>query len=126
MVCSLNQKLSDDVTLETSYTVTYNGEYVKKIYSVEKVYSTDETVLEGYKQSVEELYSVYDGLDYYDYEVVIKDGVLTSTADIDYEHVDMDEMIERNPESESIIKDGKVKFSTLEAMYSLLGATCEE
>ena len=54
MVCSrtINQ---EQASMDLSYTVTYTGDYVEKVESIEKVTSTDTSALNSYKEEIEEL-----------------------------------------------------------------------
>lgn len=123
MTCTrtLNQ---GDLKMELNYTVVYQGDYVKKVKSVEKITSEDSSVLEAYKSQVEELYTPYDKIDYYDTKVTIDGNTMTSTADIDYEKIDVDKLIEIDSATSQLFTDGKIKVETLESVYNQVGATC--
>lgn len=119
---SLNQS---GTKTSLNYTVTYKGDYVSKIKSVETVDSTNSTILESFKSQVENLYKAYDGIKYYDYNVDVKDNKLTSTVDINYEKVDTDRLIEVDSANGKLIKDGKIKIDDIKSVYEQLGATCK-
>lgn len=108
-----------------NYTITYKGDYVSRVKSVENVESTNSAVLESFKTQVENLYKAYDGIKYYDYHVDVKDNKLTSTADINYEKVDTAKLIEVDSANGKLIKDGKIKISDIKSVYEQLGATCK-
>lgn len=123
MTCTrtLNQ---DGLKMEFNYTVTYQGDYVKTVKSVEKVTSDDPTVLDTYKSAVEQLYAPYEKLDYYDTKVTIEGNTMTSTADINYEKIDVDKLIELDSANKQMFTDGKIKVETMESVYNQVGATC--
>lgn len=123
MTCTrtLNQ---DNLKMELSYTVVYQGDYVKKVKSVEKVTSEDSSVLDTYKSKVEELYALYEKIDYYNTKVTIEGNTMTSTADIDYEKIDVNKLIEIDSAAAQLFTDGKIEVDTMEGMYNQLGATC--
>jgi uncharacterized lipoprotein YehR (DUF1307 family) len=125
MQCKRTATISDGVTVDLSYTVTYADDYVKKIYSNEQVKSTNSTYLKSYKEQVESIYSPYKGIEYYDYDVRIEGNTLISEATIDYEKVDTDKLIEVDSANSSIIKNGKIKVSDIKTLYNNVGATCD-
>lgn len=108
------------------YTVEYNGNYVKKVKSTEKIESDDKNLLEQYKTQIENQYSAYSGIENYNYEVKIEENILTSTVDIDYEKVDTDKMIEIDSANSQLIKNGKILTKDLKTVYESIGATCNE
>lgn len=124
MTCSrtLNQS---GMNTSLNYTITHQGGYVKEVKSVETIESEDTDLLESYKSQVENIYSPYDDIDYYDYEVTVDGNKLTSTVDIDYEHIDTDKLIEIDSANSTLIKDGKIAVSDIKSVYEQLGATCE-
>lgn len=125
MTCTrtLNQQ---GMKMDLTYTVLYQGDYVKKVKSVEKVTSEDASVLETMKENVEKLYEPYQKIDYYDTKVTIDGNTMTSTADINYEKIDVSKLSEIDSAAGQLFTDGKIKVETLESVYSQLGATCKK
>lgn len=113
------------VEADLTYEVTYKGLYVEKVHTVEKLITDNEEYLNEYKRLVEEGYENYKDVKYYDYDITIKDGVLTSTVDIDYAKIDTDKMIEIDSNNAALIKDGKIKIADMKTLYQQIGAVCE-
>lgn len=126
MICTRNATLTEGTTLNVEYTVTYQGDYVKKVYSNEKTSSDNTEYLNQMKTMVENTYSPYKDLEYYDYNIQLDGNTLTSQLTIDYDKIDTDKMIEIDSANAMLIKDGKVKVEDLEAQYNNIGAICEE
>ncbi len=124
MTCSRSMN-QDSLKTSLNYTITYKGKYVTNVKSVETVESDDNTLLESYKSQVESIYSPYKNVDHYDYKVTIDGNKLTSTADINYEEIDTDKLIEIDSANSSLIKDGKILVSDIKSVYEQLGATCK-
>lgn len=120
---TLNQS---GVKMDLKYTVKYKGNYVTVVQSEEKVTTDDVATLEAYKEQVEKMYSVYDNIEHYNYDVAIDGNTLTSKADINYEKIDTDKLIEIDSAVKQLIKDGKILVSDIESVYTQLGATCEK
>lgn len=125
MVCSRKATITEGVEVDLAYTVTYIGDYVKTVYSNEKVNSNNKEYLEQYKTQVESIYSPYKNIEYYDYNVRIEGNTLISEVTIQYDKIDTDKMIEIDSANATLIKDGKVKVSDIKTLYSTVGAICE-
>lgn len=125
MVCTRKATVTEGVTLDVKYTVDYTGEYINKVYSNEKVISSNKQYLEAYKEQVDKIYAPYKNLEHYDTNVRIEGDTLISEATIDYDKIDTDKMIEIDSSIGQIIKDGKIKVADMKTMYTSIGATCE-
>lgn len=112
--------------LDLQYEVLYTGDYVDVVKSTEKVTSDNKELLETYKATVEEQYKPYKDVEHYDYNVSIDGNVLTSSTNIDYTKINTAKMIEIDSANSQLIKDGKVKLETVEALYKQMGITCEK
>ncbi len=123
MTCtrSLNQ---NDMKMEFEYTVTYQKDTVNEVKSVETIEYDDLATLEVYQGSIEAIYSAYDNIEHYDYEVKIDGNLLTSTAIINYASIDTDKLIDIDSANGQLIKDGKVSIDDIESVYTATGASC--
>lgn len=123
MTCTrtINQQ---NMQMDLKYTIIYQGNYVKKVNSVEKITTEDINTLKNYKISVEQLYAPYAELEHYETEVTIDGTTLTSTANINYEKIDVDKLIEIDSANSQLFDNGKIKVETMEELYSQVGATC--
>lgn len=124
MTCTriMNQ---NNIKTNLKYYVEYNDGYVSKVKSVETVESDNSNILNTYKSQIESLYSPYKDIDYYKYNVEIKDNKLISTVNINYEKVDTDKLIEIDSSNGQLIKNGKIKVDDIKNVYEKLGATCK-
>ncbi len=123
MTCTRTEN-QDGMNLGFEYIVTYQDETVLRVDSKETIDYADPEVLTLLKEQVEIIYSPYDNLEHYTYEVGIDGNVLTSKASINYELIDTEKLIKIDSNNEQIIKDGKVSISDIEAVYTALGASC--
>lgn len=124
MKCHLSKNQSG-AEFDLSYFADYQGSYVNNIRSDERITSDDNNILATYKKAVEETYAPFDGLEYYSYNVEIDGNTLISTTDIDYSKIDVDKVLELDPGSSSLIKNGKININDLKKAYQTMGATCE-
>lgn len=124
MKCHLS-KTQSGAEFDLSYFADYEGNYVTNIRSNEKIVSNDISILETYKSQVERNYAPFDNVEYYNYNVKIEGDTLISTTDIDYSKIDIGKVLEIDPSSSSLIKNGKININTLKKAYESIGATCE-
>lgn len=125
LTCTRTATVTTGVEMKLNYNVTYAGDYVKVIKTDEKIITDNKAYLETYKKTVENLYSPYKGIDYYEYDVSINGNTLTSKTNINYEKVDTDKLIKVDSANASLIKDGKVKIDDVKSLYESLGASCK-
>lgn len=123
--CTKSEEVTTGIEADFIYEVTYTGTYVDKVHTVEKLMSDNEEYLNLYKELVEKQYEPFKDVKYYDYDITVKDGVLTSTVDINYAKIDTDQMLEINSSLSALIKDGKVKVSDMQSLYETIGAVCK-
>lgn len=126
MVCTrtVNQ---GTISMDLKYTVTYKGDYVQQIESIEKVKSSDPATLTTFKDTIEVTYKPYLDIKYYDFDIAVDEDTLISTVKIDYSKIDTKKLIEiDSANSQLFTDDGKAKLETIKATYKASGATCTE
>ena len=124
LTCTRTAK-QGNIDLSLNYKIAYTGEYVNTIETTEIVKSEDQNTLNLYKTQLENVYEPYKSIDYYENEVTIEGDTLTSKTKIDYEHINVDDLIEIDSANEQILKDGKAKVSDFRSMYESIGASCK-
>lgn len=124
MTCTRNATVTTGVEMALNYKVTYKGNYVQLVESEEKITADDKDYLETYETTVKNMYSPYDGVEHYNYDVKVEGDTLTSTTKIDYEKIDTKKLIEIDSANGSLIKDGKIKIDDIKSAYESVGATC--
>ena len=72
MVCTRTVNMNN-IEMDLRYEVYYEGDNVNKVQSTEKVISDDEATLQTYQDQVESIYSNFDNVEHYDYEVSIEE-----------------------------------------------------
>lgn len=123
--CTRSATIEGGVRIELAYKVKYKGDYVEIVETEEKVISSDQAVLNLYKNNVESVYSPYKNVEFYNYNLEIIGDTLISTTYIDYSKIDTDKLIEIDSANAALIKDGKIKVSDIKLMYQAVGAICE-
>lgn len=126
MVCTRTGNMNN-LEMDFNYEVYYEGNNVNKVQTTEKITSEDTSVLEQSKQQIENLYSNFDNIENYNYNVVIEGNTLTSTTDINYEKIDIDELLEIDSSISQLLNDdNKIDLEKITQVYEQTGATCEK
>lgn len=124
--CVRTGVIKEGVSVDFNYKVNSQNGNVLKVETVEKVISEDKDYLETFKKSVLKMYAPYKDVEHYNYEVTIEGNTLISKTDIDYSKINMDKLIEIDPNNSQIIKNGKIKLDDITNLYNSAGATCSK
>ena len=125
MECSYSSK-EDDRTINLSYKVKHRGSRVLSVKSIEKVTSTDPDIISSYKDSVEAFYEPFTYIDNYNYKIKSDSKSITVTATINYNKIDLDEMIMLDPDIEQLMDNGYIDIDILKISYEELGLECKK
>ena len=118
--CKRKATTTDGASTSLTYSIYYDGDYVTKTVSVEKVTSDDDAILKKYQTAYENVFSPYKNIDYYDNKVTTTSNSVISTTVIDYNKVDINKIIAIEGSDDNIFEsDGKVKKETLTTFFSL-------
>ncbi len=123
--CTRNATANDAKTT-LNYEIYYDGDYVTKTISIEKITTSNQDTLKTYQDAYSKVFDNYKGLDYYDNTISRTEDSIICTTIIDYEHVDTSKILAIEGEEGNIFdSDGKVKKETLLEFYKKYGANCE-
>lgn len=126
MVCTRTGNMNG-IKMDFRYEVYYQGQDVNKVETTEIIESDSEETLNTYKTTIENLYGNFDNIDNYKYNVVIEGNTLTSTTDINYAKIDMDQLLEVDSSIQQLLNDNnKVDLEKVTSVYEQAGATCEK
>lgn len=116
----------DNGASQLNYELYYEGDYLTILHSTEKVYSSDEEVLDTFEEAYNNIFKAYEGLEYYDAMVTREEGVVTTDIVINYAKIDTSSLLEIEGEEDNVIdKDGKVRVKTWLNFAKQYGVTCD-
>ena len=124
--CTREAQAKDGIDAKFNYEITYQGEYIKKLHSIEKVISENSSSLDEYENAYKNIKNRYSGLKYYDTNIIRTDNSVTNDVTINYEKIDTDKLLEIEGSEDNVIENGKVKLSTWISFAKRLGVTCDE
>ena len=125
MVCTHHVTVTEDLEIDTNYSVWYEDSYASKIETIEKVVTEDQEQLQEYQTTLESLYTPYNKIEHYSNEITLEDGMLISTTKIDYQKIDTDQLIEMDSANSKIINNGKIKVDDIKSIYENAGCVCK-
>ena len=124
--CSREASGGTGVNVNLSYDLYYLGDVLTILHSVEQVSTTNEDTLDQYEEAYKKIYSHYEGLEYYDANVERGDTTVTSDVVINYDKIDINQILQIEGEEDNIIEDGEAKVSKWMTLAKKFGTKCEE
>ena len=123
--CTREGKIEGDGKVELNYDIYYKGDNLNLLISEEKVISDDEEQLTTYENAYKEIHKNYEGLKYYDTEVIREDTSVTSKIKINYAKIDIGALLDIEDAKDNIIKNGKAKVKKWKELAKKFGTTCK-
>lgn len=125
MVCTRTSTMNK-IELDLNYQVYYQGDVVNKVQTTEKITSTSKETLATYKQAVEGLYSNFDDIKHYNYDITIEGDTLTSKTDINYSKININDLLKIDSSIEQLLNENnKISLEKITQVYESTGAICK-
>lgn len=124
--CVRNGNAGTGITVDLQYDIYSTGDQLNVLQAMEKVASANNETLDTYENAYKNIHAHYEGLEYYDTNVERTDTTVTSTININYDKINIDELIAIEGEEDNIFEDKVPKLSKWLALAKKLGTTCEE
>lgn len=126
MVCTRTSTMNG-MEMDLHYEVYYQGNNVNKVKTIEKVTSDSEEVLKTLESQTKSIYSNFDDIEHYKYNVSINGNTLIGTTDINYQKIDMDQVLKIDSSIQNLLNDNnKVDLDKITQVYEQAGATCKK
>lgn len=126
-VCTIDvDNSNENYSLNATYKVYYDGNYVTKIEKNDYYSSNDLTVLNYFKEyktlEYDNLNSLYGG---FDYSVDLNENDLIFNTTINLEDVDIKKMLSNGDINSDYVVSNKLTTSGIKYLYKAKGAICE-
>ena len=109
-----------------NYEIFSTDDKISLLKSEEQVVSNDKNVLKTYEDAYRKIHKNYEGLQYYDAEVVVNDTSVTSIITINYDKINMKALLAIEGEEDNIIENGTAKLSKWIELAKKFGTKCED
>ena len=104
--------------LDFRYEVYYQGNNVNKVKTREKVKSESDVTLKNLESQAKTLYSNFDKIKNYNYSVTIEDNTLISTTNINYQKINIDELLKIDSSINQLLNDNnKIDLEKITKVY---------
>ncbi len=123
--CTRDVDSQEGLDADMNYYLYYEGKYIKKMTSTERITFNDEKTLKVYKDAYKKSYAPYDDIKYYNHTIKQEGKTLISKVEINYDKVDIDKIIEIEGEDDNIYKKGKVPLKKAINFYKKAGIRCD-
>lgn len=126
-VCTIDvDNSNENYSLNATYKVYYDGNYVTKIEKNDYYSSNDLNVLDYFKEyktlEYDNLNSIYGG---FDYSVDLNENDLIFNTTINLEDVDIKKMLSNGDINSDYVVSNKLTTSGIKYLYKAKGAICE-
>lgn len=126
MVCTRTANMNG-MEMDFQYEVYYQGKNVNKVKTTEKVTSDSKETLKTLESQIKNLYSSFDKIKEYKYNVTIDENTLISTTDINYQKIDMNQLLEIDSSIEQLQNNNdKIDLDKITQVYEQTGAICKK
>lgn len=113
------------ITTELTYEIYYTGDKLNIIESKEKVIANTDEDLDTYEEAFNKINRYYEGLEYYDTEVIRGDTSVTRNATINYDKIDINKLLEIEGSEDNVIENGEAKVDLWLKLAKKVGTKCE-
>ena len=124
--CVRAASAEDGVDVDLGYDIYYTDDVLNIVQATEKITSEDAAALDKYETAYKGIHEHYKGLEYYDTSVERTDNSVTSTININYDKINIDDLIAIEGEEDNIFENKVPKLSKWLELAKKVGATCEE
>ena len=124
--CVRGGDAGEGVNVNLSYDVYYKGEDILLIKSVEEIETTNQETLDTYENSYRSIHEKYKDLKYYDTKIIRTDSKVTSQMDINYDKIDINQLINIEGSKDNIIENGRAKLDKWLDLAEKFGTKCED
>lgn len=108
-----------------SYILHYKDDNIIELHSTEEVISEDSETLDIYENAYRSIFKAYEGLKHYDNTITRTNTSIKSYTVINYEKINIDDLLAIEGEEDNVIEDGKAKLSIWLDFAEQFGTTCE-
>lgn len=124
--CTQGATASEGIDVDLSYVVTYENGNILILHSTSKITSNDQADLDLYENAYESIADSYKDLDHYNTSIVRDDNSVTYDTIIDYDNINIDQLLDIEGEEDNIILGDEAKLSLWLDLAEQVGVTCEE
>lgn len=123
--CTRAASQEEGMTTNLEYDIYYTNDILNVLESTEKVISNNSETLDEYEKAYNNINSYYTDLKYYDSKVERTDNSVSRRTSINYDKIDIDELISIEGADDNIVENGQAKVKLWLDLAKKFGAKCE-
>ena len=124
--CTRKATAGNGIDVSLNYDIYYTKEDIDILKSEEKVMSASTESLDTYEEAYKKIHENYKNLEYYDTSVERGDTTVTSTITINYDKINIQQLLDIEGEEDNIIVNNKAKLEKWLELAKKFGTTCED
>ena len=126
LICTQEAVAEGDMEVDINYTILYTNGIINKLTSHQKVSSSSNSSLSLYEGAYKNIAKNYKDLEGYDTEVTRDSGSVSYISIIDYDKIDVGEIIAIEGSEDNIFDNGKASLKLWLDLAGSVGTTCQE
>lgn len=124
--CTRSADAGTNTDMVLEYDVYYTGEKLNLLISHEELKTEDQDMLKEYEDAYKKIATYYEGLEYYEQEVTKTSNSVTNKTTINYDKIDIKELLAIEGEEDNIVENGEAKVDLYLALLKRFGGKCED
>lgn len=124
--CTRTGTIDENSSTDLSYEIYYTGDILNKVESTEKVISTSSETLEEYEEAYRKIHEYYKDLENFETKIDKTSNSVTSIMIIDYDHINIQELIDIEGEEDNIFENNVPKLSKWKKLAEKVGMECTQ
>ncbi len=124
--CRQEVNAQEGLEVEINYFVNYKRGNILELRSISRVKSDDSSQLDQYENAYKSIAERYKNLVEYKTSVIRDSNTVTYDTTINYDKIDIDELLDIEGKEDNIIEGKKAKLSLWLKLAESVGVVCEE
>jgi len=125
-ICKGEGNIDSNSQANMLFDIYYKNNDIFLLKSTQQIISSKEETLDIYEESFENIRKHYEGLEYYDTEILKNETSIQYIQTINYEKIDIDKLLSIEGEKDNIVENKKAKLDKWLTLSKRFGVKCEE
>ncbi len=124
VTCTMQATYTEGMDIKAVYKISAKNKYVTYVETVEEMKITDKEIRDEYYNTALEQAQPFKDIKYYEANIEVNDDIIRSVVKIDYEHINMDDLIKVNSGMQEYLNKGKIRLEDMVNAYKEIGVNC--
>ena len=124
--CTREANAGANIDVNLNYDVYYTDDILNLLISQEEIITEDQETLDEYEDAYRKIAKYYENLEHYDQIINRTSNSVLYKTTINYDQIDIQELLDIEGEEDNIIKDGEAKVELYLSLLKKFGGKCED